>query len=45
MMREGERRADLEATVGRHVSLVPMVPGNEGDTVIRMTGERLWQRP
>jgi hypothetical protein len=44
MMREGERRADLEAIVGCHVSLVPMVPGNEGDIVIRMTGDRLWQR-
>jgi hypothetical protein len=37
-------RADLEAIVGCHVSLVPMVPGNEGDIVIRMTGDRLWQR-
>jgi len=37
-------RADLEAIVGRHVSLVPIVPGNEGDIVIRMTGDRLWQR-
>jgi hypothetical protein len=27
-----------------HVSLVPMVPGNEGDIIIRMTGDRLWQR-
>jgi hypothetical protein len=37
-------RADLEAIVGCHVSLVPMIPGNEGDIVIRMTGDRLWQR-
>ena len=37
-------RADLEAIVGCHVSLVPMVPGSEGDIVIRMTGDRLWQR-
>jgi predicted nucleotidyltransferase len=36
-------RADLEAIVGCHVSLVPMIPGNEGDIVIRMTGDRLWQ--
>jgi predicted nucleotidyltransferase len=38
-------RTDLEAIVGRHVSLVPMLPGNEGDAVVRMTGYRLWQRP
>jgi hypothetical protein len=37
-------RTDLEAIVGCHVSLVPMVPGSEGDIVIRMTGDRLWQR-
>ena len=37
-------RADLEAIVGCHVSLVPMVAGSEGDIVIRMTGDRLWQR-
>jgi hypothetical protein len=38
-------RADLEAIVDCHVSLVPMIPGNEGDIEIRMTGDRLWQRP
>jgi predicted nucleotidyltransferase len=38
-------QTQLESIVGCHVSLVPMVPGNEGDIVIRMTGDRLWQRP
>jgi hypothetical protein len=38
-------RSDLEAIVGCHVSLAPMIPGSEGDIVIRMTGDRLWQRP
>jgi predicted nucleotidyltransferase len=38
-------RADLETIVGCHVSLVPMIPGNEGDIEIRMTGDRVWQRP
>jgi hypothetical protein len=37
-------RAELEAIVGCHVSLMPMGAGNEGDIVIRMTGDRLWQR-
>jgi hypothetical protein len=39
----GERwRSELESIVGRHVSLVPMLSGNEGDAVIRSTGVRLW---
>jgi hypothetical protein len=36
-------QAELEHIVGRHVSLVPMVPGNEGDAVIRSTGVCLWK--
>ena len=34
----------LEAIVQRHVSLVPMIPDNEGDDIIRSTGVRLWKR-
>ena len=37
-------QAELEALVGRHVSLVAMLPGNKGDEVIRSTGVCLWQR-
>ena len=37
-------RVELEAIANCHVSLVAMIPGNEGDIVIRMTGDRLWQR-
>jgi predicted nucleotidyltransferase len=40
----GEWRADLEAIVERHVSLVPMVAGNEGNAIVRSTGECLWRR-
>jgi hypothetical protein len=36
-------QGELEKIVGAHVSLVPMVPGNEGDTVIRSTGVCLWK--
>jgi predicted nucleotidyltransferase len=39
-----EWRADLEAIVQRHVSLVPMIAGDEGDEVIRSTGVCLWRR-
>jgi predicted nucleotidyltransferase len=38
-------RTEIESIVGCHVSLVPMIVGNEGDTEIRATGERLWTRP
>jgi predicted nucleotidyltransferase len=41
---ESEWKAELEAIVGRHVSVTAMIAGNEGDIEIRMTGERLWQR-
>ena len=37
-------RADLEAIVQRHVSLVPMVAGNEADEEVRSTGFCLWRR-
>jgi hypothetical protein len=36
-------QAELERIVGRHVSLVPMVPDNKGDAVIRSTGICLWK--
>jgi predicted nucleotidyltransferase len=41
---ESEWKAELEAIVGRHVSVTAMIAGNQGDIEIRMTGERLWQR-
>jgi hypothetical protein len=37
-----EWQRELKAIVGRHVSLVPMVAGNDGDKEIRSTGIRLW---
>jgi predicted nucleotidyltransferase len=37
-------QAELEAMVQRHVSLVAMLPGNEGDREIRSTGVCLWKR-
>ena len=37
-------RAELETIVQCHVSLVPMIPGNEGDEIIRSTGICLWER-
>ena len=40
-----EWRLELETIVQCHVSLVPMVPGNEGDEIIRSTGICLWERP
>ena len=36
-------QAELEKIVGRHVSLVAMVPGNEGNEVVRSTGVGLWK--
>jgi hypothetical protein len=36
-------RTELERIVGKHVSLVPMVPGNEGNAIIRSTGKCLWR--
>lgn len=41
---QDEWQAELEAIASRHVSLVPMRPGNDGDRVIRSTGACLWQR-
>ena len=35
---------ELEAIVQCHVSLVPMIPGNVGDEIIRSTGICLWER-
>lgn len=41
----GDRwQAELAAIVGRHVSLQAMITGNDGDTEIRSTGARLWER-
>lgn len=37
-------RAELKALVRCDVSLVPMVPGNEGDEIIRSMGICLWER-
>jgi predicted nucleotidyltransferase len=36
-------QTELEGIVGRHVSLVPMVPGNKGNAIIRSTGVCLWR--
>ena len=35
---------ELETIVQCHVSLAPMIPGNEGDEIIRSTGICLWER-
>ncbi len=35
---------ELEAIVQCHVSLAPMIPGNEGDEIIRTSGICLWER-
>ena len=35
---------ELETVVQCHVSLAPMIPGNEGDEIIRSTGICLWER-
>lgn len=37
-------QAELGHTVGRHVSLQTMLPGNKGDVEIRSTGLRIWSR-
>jgi hypothetical protein len=37
-------RADLEATVERRVSLLPMIEGNDGNAHVRTNGECLWRR-
>jgi len=37
-------RGELETLVQCHVSLVPMILGNEGDVIIRSTGICLWER-
>jgi predicted nucleotidyltransferase len=34
----------LEKIVGRHVSLEAIVPGSEGDAMVRKTGALLWSR-
>jgi hypothetical protein len=36
--RHSDWREQLETVVQCHVSLVPMLPGNEGDAIIRSTG-------
>ena len=35
---------ELEGIVQCHVSLTPMIPGNEGDELIRSKGICLWER-
>ena len=40
----GEWRGELEAILGRRISLVPMVGGNDGNAHVRASGERLWRR-
>jgi hypothetical protein len=42
--RHSDWRGELEAVVQFHVNLVPMIPGNEGDVIIRSTGICLWER-
>ncbi|WP_409363730.1 nucleotidyltransferase family protein [Bradyrhizobium liaoningense] len=37
-------QAAVETIVQRHVSLVPMVEGNEGADIIKSTGVRIWRR-
>jgi predicted nucleotidyltransferase len=41
---ESEWKRQLEEIVGRHVSLEPLVPGTEGDAIVRASGVRLWSR-
>lgn len=36
--------SELEAIVQCTVSLVPLIPGDEGDAIIRATGICLWER-
>jgi hypothetical protein len=36
-------QGELERIVGRHVSLEAMLPGNEGNAIIRSTGVCLWR--
>jgi predicted nucleotidyltransferase len=35
---------ELDAIVGRHVSLEAIVPGTDGDAAVRRSGVRLWAR-
>jgi predicted nucleotidyltransferase len=41
---ESEWKRQLEAIVGRRVSIEPVVPDTKGDVVIRGTGILLWER-
>jgi predicted nucleotidyltransferase len=40
----GEWKGQLEAIVGRHVSLEAISPGTAPDKMVRETGRRLWAR-
>jgi predicted nucleotidyltransferase len=40
----GEWKRQLEAIVGRHVSLEAIESGSEGDAIVRETGKLLWER-
>lgn len=39
-----EWQRQLEAIVGRHVSLEAIIPDTDSDAYVRRTGERLWAR-
>jgi predicted nucleotidyltransferase len=39
-----EWKRELEAIVGRHVSLEAIVPGTDPDATVRRSGVRLWSR-
>ena len=41
---ENKWKRQLEEIVGRHVSLEPLVPGTDPDTIVRRSGVRLWSR-
>lgn len=43
--KQNKWQGELQMIVGCHVTLVPMIAGNEGAFRIRMTGDRLWIRP
>jgi predicted nucleotidyltransferase len=41
---DGQWKPELEAIVGRHVSLEAVDPGSDEDAMVRRTGRRLWAR-
>jgi predicted nucleotidyltransferase len=41
---ESEWKRELEAIVGRAVSIEPLVPGEDSDARVRREGKRLWAR-